>query len=124
MVKSNTRDMRALQRELLKTRRELVQTKQKATTFTKMVQRARERNIQNFVRLCKKNKNLEQENKILLQSLNNFNAVCNKQKRTIQRQEMDIKKLQMASKELIILKRGLKSIQIRRNPHLTRVADI
>lgn len=124
MVKSNTRDMRALQRELLKTRRELVQTKQKATTFTKMVQRARERNIQNFVRLCKKNKNLEQENKILLQSLNNFNAVCNKQKRTIQRQEMDIKKLQIASKELIILKRGLKSIQIRRNPHLTRVADI
>lgn len=124
MVKSNTRDMRALQRELLKTRRELVQTKQKATTFTKMVQRARERNIQNFVRLCKKNKNLEQENKILLQSLNNFNAVCNKQKRTIQRQEMGIKKLQIASKELIILKRGLKSIQIRRNPHLTRVADI
>jgi hypothetical protein len=76
------------------------------------------------VRLCKKNKNLEQENKILLQSLNNFNAVCNKQKRTIQRQEMGIKKLQIASKELIILKRGLKSIQIRRNPHLTRVAAI
>jgi hypothetical protein len=124
MVKSNTRDMRALQRELLKTRRELVQTKQKAMTFTKMVQRARERNIQHFVRLCKKNKNLEQENKILLQSLNNFNAVCNKQKRTIQRQEMGIKKLQIASKELIILKRGLKSIQIRRNPHLTRVAAI
>lgn len=126
MVKSNTtpRNMRALQRELFKTRSELVQMKQKATTFNKMVHRAHDKAIVTFSNIVKQKKTLEQENQILLHSLKNFNAVCNKQKMTIRKQSSTIKTLQKGSKELNILKRGLKTIQHRRNPSIIRAADI
>tara|TARA_B100000795_G_scaffold123832_1_gene92312 strand:- start:490 stop:834 length:345 start_codon:yes stop_codon:yes gene_type:complete len=114
--------MRALQRELLKTRSELVQTKQKATVFNKMVHRAHDKAIVTFLNIIKQKKTLEQENQILLQSLKNFNAVCNKQKMTIRKRVSTIKTLQKASKELHMT--GLESIQHRRNPHIIRVADI
>tara|TARA_B110000008_G_C16930484_1_gene548490 strand:+ start:1044 stop:1382 length:339 start_codon:yes stop_codon:yes gene_type:complete len=112
--------MRALQRELLKTRSELVQTKQKAALFNKMVHRAHDKAIVTFSNIIKQKKTLEQENKILLQSLKNFNAVCNKQKMTIRKRVITIKTLQKASKELHMTG----SIQHRRNPHIIRVADI
>jgi len=126
MVKSNTpsRNMRALQRELCKTRSELVQTKQNAAAFHKMVHRARDKAIYNISCINKQKTTLEKENQIFLQSLKNFNAACNKQKTTIRKQVSTIKKLQRTSKELHLLKKGLKSIQHRRNPQIIRVADI
>ena len=126
MVKANynTRDMRALQRELRKTKCELVQTKKNAAAFSKMVYRARDKALVSFLRTHKQKKTLGQENRILLQSLNNFNAVCNKQQMTIRKQAASIKMLQKSSKELHLLKRSLKSIRHKRNPRLIRVADI
>jgi len=124
MVKSNTRDMRALQREVRKTKRELVQTKKNAAAFSKMVHGARDNALVSFLRIYKQKKALGQENRILLQSLKNFNAACNKQQMTIRKQAACIKMLHKSSKELHLLKRSLKSIRHKRNPHLIRVADI
>lgn len=126
MVKSNTtsRDMRSLQRDLRKTNSELVNTKQKANTCKKLVYTRRVKAIVTFLCMYKKKKNLEQENNILRKSLKNFNASCNKQKMFMCKQARVIKMLQKESKELRLLKQGLRSIQHKRNPHLNWTACI
>lgn len=126
MVKSNTpsRDMRALERELRKTKCELVQTKQNAATFSKMVHRARDKALVSFSCIHKKNKNLEKENQILLRSLKNFNVTCNKQKKRLCKQSYSIQILQKLAKELMLTKKGLENVQNTRNPHLIRTVNI
>lgn len=114
MVKFNSRDMRVLRRELLKTKNELVKTKQNLAKMKKNTIWSRTEDAQT----------LERENKILLQSLKNFNAACNKQHMTIRKQNRGIRMLQKDSRELTLLKSGLKSIRHARNPHLIRKANI
>jgi len=128
MVKSNTpsRDMRALQRDRRKITNELVQSKRNAVVFKKMVSSARDKAIVKFIRLYKKEKTLEEENRLLLASLKNFNVTCNQQKMTIRKQAHGIQVLQKSYKELQLLKRGLCSIHNarKRNPYLIRKVDI
>jgi len=113
MVKAN-RDMRALHRNLFKIKKELAKTERNATTRTKTMSAARNRAF------C----TLEQENKILLKSVQNFNIICNNQKKTIRVLEHGLDKLQKASKELQLLKKSLQSIECKRNPHIYRKANI
>lgn len=128
MVKSNTpsRDMRALQRDLHKIKNELVQSKQNAAVFKKTVSSARDKAIAKILRMYKKEKTLEEENRLLLASLKNFNVACNKQKMIIRKQAYGIQVLQKSSKELQLLKKGLCSIHNarKRNPYLIRKVDI
>ena len=118
--------MRALERDFLKSKNELVQTKKNADAFKKMVHAARERALGYFRSMYKQKNILEQKNQILLTSLKNFNKTCNDQKNTIRIQERGLVRLHKTSEELRILKSGLLSIREvhKRNPHVHRKANI
>mgnify|MGYP006148400425 FL=1 len=91
-----SRDMRALQRQLVKIKNELVQTKRNA-------KRTRNKTSQNTAMLIRKLNATEIENKIMRNSFTNFTSTFN-----IQR------------KELSLLKLGLREIveNQKRNPYI------
>jgi len=130
MVKATppSRAMRALQRDLLKTRHELSQLERKAATDKRKAVRMSRLAGQGFSITVGA---LARENKILRTSLKNFNNICNDQKKTIRVQKHRLlemcntaKELQHTAKELELLKKGLRSIECKRNPHIYRKANI
>lgn len=141
MVKSNPRNMRSLQRDLRKTKQELVLTKRNAENFKKTAFAARDMAIVKLLRQSNQKKSLKRENQILLQSLKNFNKACNGQKKhiyaqnykcheqnkLIRQQNLQIKALNhtasLFDKELYFLKRAIRTVQ-KKNPNLIRTASV
>jgi deoxyribodipyrimidine photolyase len=122
MVKSNTpsRDMRALQRDLRKTKQELALTKRNTDTFKKIVFAARDMAIVKLLHQSNQKKTLKRENQILLQSLKNFNKACNKQQRHLLIQQKKIESFKRIAKKLYFQKKGLVETINKRNPQLIK----
>jgi len=120
MVKSNPRNMRSLQRDLRKTKQELVLTKRNAENFKKTAFAARDMAIVNLLRQSNQKKSLKRENQILLQSLKNFNATCNKQQRHLLIQQKKIESFKRIAKKLYLQKKGLVETINKRNPQLIK----
>jgi len=118
MVKSNTpsRDMRALQRDLRKTKQELALTKRNTDTFKKIVFAARDMAIVKLLHQSNQKKTLKRENQILLQSLKNFNKACNKQQRHLLIQQKKIESFKRIAKKLYYKKKAINN----RNPQLIK----
>jgi len=101
-MKTNTqaRDMRALQRTVVKSRAELSDIRQKASLFRKRVSRTASGFLQHL-------HSVKKERDLLRTSLKSFNDSCCKQLRHIQQQDKEIKALRQALRPTSVVKHGL-----------------
>jgi len=113
-MKTNTqaRDMRALQRSVVKLRNELSESHQKASLFRKRVSRTAGGFLMHL-------QSVKTERDLLRKSLKNFNENCCKQLRHIQKQDKEIQALRQTLRQTAVVKHGLHLITRTKNGRRT-----